>query len=184
MLKGPRVALRPIREADWEVIEEWGSTREGLWGPFQRFQLDHMRLLREAFDSTGLLTRDSGFLIIELRDSREVAGFVRYTLLPFPDSDMPYPEIGFGLDPRTRGQGYAMEAAALLVDYLFAGYTAPRVAAFTDVDNLPAQHVLEKLGFRREGVLRRSTFRDGAWHDLALYAVLRDEWEGVRTHSS
>jgi RimJ/RimL family protein N-acetyltransferase len=51
-----------------------------------------------------------------------------------------------------------------------------RVEAFTDVENLPSQRILDKLGFQREGVLRRSNFRDGRWCDLAIYGLLRDEW--------
>ena len=65
--------------------------------------------------------------------------------------------------------------------YLFAGYAANRIAAFTDVENVPARRLLESLGFRMEGVLRRSSFRDGQWRDLASYAVLREEWELRRT---
>jgi RimJ/RimL family protein N-acetyltransferase len=50
-----------------------------------------------------------------------------------------------------------------------------RLAAFTDVENVPAQQVLESVGFQREGVLRRAMFRDGAWRDIAIYGVLRGE---------
>jgi RimJ/RimL family protein N-acetyltransferase len=176
MIKGERVALRPIRDDDWQLIEEWGRDREGLWGPFQRFQLDQIPLLLDAYDRTKLLTRSSGFLLIQAGRESRVVGFVRYSLVEFPDADLPYPEIGFGVDASSRCKGYAQEAVMLLVDYLFSGYPVERVAAFTDVENLPSQRVLEKLGFEREGVLRRSTFRDGRWCDLAMYSVLRSEW--------
>ena len=179
MVVGKRVALRPLVDGDWSTIEEWAQTRDGLWGPYQRFQMDHVPALKEAYLKTGLLDRDSGFLIIETSDRCRVLGFVRYTLLRFPDADVPYPEIGFGLDPAARGKGYAAEAVSLLVDYLFEGYPAERIGAFTDVENLPSQHLLEKLGFQREGVLRRSTFRDGRWCDLAAYSLLREEWQGA-----
>jgi RimJ/RimL family protein N-acetyltransferase len=65
----------------------------------------------------------------------------------------------------------------LLVEYLLSGYPTERVAAFTDIENAPAQRLLERLGFQREGVLRRATFRDGRWRDLAIYGILREEWE-------
>jgi len=114
------------------------------------------------------------------RDHRTV-GFVRYTLTPFPDSDFPYPEIGFGIaDTSAQGHGLATEAVGLLVNYLMSGYATERLGAFTDAENLPAQRLLEKLGFRREGVLRRATFRDGRWCDLAAYGLLREEWAQYR----
>jgi RimJ/RimL family protein N-acetyltransferase len=178
MIKGKRLILRPIKDEDWQVLEAWGEDREALWGPYQRFQLDHLPVLRQAYQQTGLLTRDSGFFLVEAIDSRQVVGFVRYTLMPFPDADLPYPEVGFGIpDAGARGHGYAKEAVALLVGYLFAGYPIERLAAFTDVENLPARRLLEALGFQCEGILRRSTFRDGHWCDLALYALLREEWK-------
>ena len=51
------------------------------------------------------------------------------------------------------------------------------MAAFTDVENVAAQRVMESIGFRREGILRRAMFRDGQWRDIAIYAVLRQEWK-------
>lgn len=105
-----------------------------------------------------------------------MVGFVRYALVQFPDADFPYPEIGFGIpDAVARRKGFAKEAVGLLVDYLLSGYAAERVAAFTDVENLPAQRVLEGLDFQREAVLRRAAFRDGHWCDVAVFSILREE---------
>lgn len=179
MIRGNRVLLRPIREEDWPKLEEWGKSRDALWGPFQRFQMDHMPLLREAFQQTGLLQRESGFLLIETTKDQQVVGYVRYTMLNLPDADLPYPEIGFGIpEVSARGEGYAQEAIRLLVEYLFSGYPMERVAAFTDHENRPAQRVMEKVGFQREGTLRRAMFRDGRWRDVAVYGILRGEVGG------
>ena len=174
MIEGSRVLLRPIREKDWSKFEEWGKRRQALWGPFQRFQMDHLPLLREAYQKTGLLKRESGFLLIETIEDQQLLGFVRYSMLNLPDADLPYPEVGFGIpEVNARGEGYAQEAVRLLVAYLFAGYPVQRVAAFTDDENKPAQRVLEGVGFQREGVLRRAMFRDGQWRDVAIYGILR-----------
>jgi aminoglycoside 6'-N-acetyltransferase len=97
-------------------------------------------------------------------------------MLGFPDADLPYPEVGFGIPEVTaRGKGYAQEGVGLLVEYLLAGYPVARIAALTDEENKPAQRVLEKVGFQREGVLRRATFRDGQWCDITIYGLLRHE---------
>jgi len=176
MIKGVQVLLRPIQDADWGTIEDWGKDQNALWGPFQRFQLDHVPQLRQAYQQMGLLTRNAGFLLIESVQTQEIVGFVRYTLIPYPDADTPYPEIGFGIPAsRAQGKGYAKEAVKLLVDYLFAGYPVERIMAFTDAENIPAQKVLEKNGFEREGKLRHSMFRAGKWCDLLIYGLLRQE---------
>ena len=66
-------------------------------------------------------------------------------------------------------------AQQLLVDYLFRFTTVHRLEAGTDADNLAEQKVLERIGFTREGVLRQVAFRDGAWRDAVIYALLRDD---------
>lgn len=180
MIKGKRIILRPVQDQDWPIIEEWGRDREMLWGPYQRFQMDHLPLLREAFRQTGLLKRESALLLVETIADQQVIGFVRYTLIPFPDDDLPYPEIGFGLPVAgAQGKGYAKEALHLLVAYLFSGYPVERLGAFTDVENVPAQSVLAGCGFAHEGTLRRAMFRDGQWRDIAIYGILRREWKPV-----
>jgi RimJ/RimL family protein N-acetyltransferase len=177
MLRGERICLRPITEDDWPTIEEWGRSRESLWGEYQRWQLDHLPQLRRAYQSNRLLSRASALLLIERLEDNRAIGFVRYTLSPFPDADLSHPEIGFGIaEKEARGKGFAQEALALLLGYLFAGYPAQRVTALTEAENRPAQRLMEKLGFRHEGTLRRSTFRDGQWRDLFIYGILRDEW--------
>lgn len=176
MIKGTQIVLRPIRDEDWPTIEEWGRDPDGLWGPFQRFQLDHVPQLRHAYEQMGLLTRDSGFLLVETIQKQEIIGYVRYTLIPYPDADTPYPEIGFGIpEASAQGKGFAQEAVRLLSDYLFAGYPVERIIAFTEHENIPAQRVLEKNNFQQEGRLRRSIFRDGQWRDILIYGKLRQE---------
>ena len=176
MIKGTRIVLRPIQDKDWLAIEEWGRDKDTLWGPYQRFQMDHIPLLRQAYQQMGLLKRESGFLLIETIHDQEAIGFVRYSLIPFPDADMPYPEIGIGIPKAiVRGKGYAKEAVNLLVEYLFAGYPVERIIAFTDQENIPAQRLMQSLGFQQEGTLRRSTFRDGQWRDILIYGILRQE---------
>ncbi|MCI4354192.1 MAG: GNAT family N-acetyltransferase [Thermoplasmata archaeon] len=177
MIANDRISLRPVRDEDWGAIERWGSDREGLWGPYQRFQLDHLPRLRESYDRTRLLSRESALLLVEPREGGGPVGFVRYAMQGFPDEDCPYPDIGVGIAPEARGKGYATEAIRLLVGYLFDGYPVERIAATTDVENAPAQRAMERLGFVREGILRRVSFRDGRWVDMCVYAVLRDAWQ-------
>lgn len=178
MIKGSTILLRPFQEEDVQRFESWGRERERLWGSYQRFQLDHVPLLIDAFHKTKLLSRESGFFIIETLEEARTIGFVRYNMTHFPDSDIPYPDIGFVItDPGARGKGYAGEAIRLLLDYLFAGYPTQRISAVTDTENIPAQKLLEKTGFQCEGTLRRVSFRDGRYCDLKIYSVLREEYQ-------
>lgn len=93
-----------------------------------------------------------------------------------PSSPSRCPMIGISLIPSARGRGTGTEAQTLVVDLLFRHTAANRVEAHTDVANVAEQRALEKAGFTREGNVRGSQWRNGAYHDGYLYSILRDEW--------
>jgi len=89
-------------------------------------------------------------------------------------------EIGYAILPSERKKGYCSEAAMLMVDYLFLSKDIARVQAHTDVRNVASQRVLEKAGFKKEGVVRKSVFVRGKWRDRYLLSILREEWKEPR----
>jgi len=52
-----------------------------------------------------------------------------------------------------------------------------RIQATTDVRNAASQKVLEKVGFKKEGTIRKCFFMRGEWRDAYLYSILREEWK-------
>jgi len=72
--------------------------------------------------------------------------------------------------------GYATEAARCVLAFGFGVLGMHRIYATADVRNVASQHVLEKVGMRREGTLRKNQWIHNEWRDTALYAVLEEEW--------
>ncbi len=89
-------------------------------------------------------------------------------------------EIGFTLIPSERGKGYCTEAVTILVDCLFLSRNLIRIQATTDLRNMASHRVLEKIGFKREGIVRKSMFIHGELRDLLLHSILREEWKEPR----
>lgn len=85
-------------------------------------------------------------------------------------------EIGYALTSDCRGQGYATEAAAAVIDLAFTGLGVHRVSGRIDARNRSSAGVLERLGMRREAHLVENEFVKGEWVDEVVYAVLADEW--------
>jgi len=85
--------------------------------------------------------------------------------------------IGYAIEPSEHGKGYGTEALQLIVDYLFLATEIHRVQANTDPENKVSQRVLEKVGFKKEGVSRKSSFVRGQWRDEHHYSILREEWK-------
>ena len=75
--------------------------------------------------------------------------------------------------PRRAARATASRPSILVARLLFADAPVNRVEAMTDIENIAEQRALEKAGFVREGVMRGSQFRAGAYHDLVSYSILR-----------
>lgn len=86
-------------------------------------------------------------------------------------------ELGYELDPRHWGNGYATEAAQALLAYGFETLGLHRVWATCLAINAPSWHLMERLGMRREGVLEKNGRLNGGWVDTYLYGLLEDEWK-------
>ena len=86
-------------------------------------------------------------------------------------------EIGYSLVPDERRKGYCSEAVEIMVDYLFLSKDIPRIQAHTDIENVASQKVLEKAGFKKEGILRKESFFRGEWRSSCVYSILREEWK-------
>lgn len=75
------------------------------------------------------------------------------------------------------GTGMNTEAKLLLLTRAFEELGAVRVVWHTDLRNRRSQAAIERLGARREGVLRRHRRRpDGSWRDTVQYAMTVDQW--------
>ena len=85
--------------------------------------------------------------------------------------------IDYALIPSERNRGYCTEAVKIMVDYLFLSKDIANIQAEALTENLASQRVLEKAGFKKEGIRRKSSFVKGDWHDDVLYGILREEWK-------
>ncbi len=85
-------------------------------------------------------------------------------------------ELGYWIAEPFWGKGYVVEACRAVLNFAFAEYGPERMQARVIEGNVASERVLAKLGFRYEGVLRRSLLRRGHFEDVRMYAMLRDEW--------
>ena len=112
------------------------------------------------------------FAIYHLGDAK-VIGEVGVFIEPEPQSKG---DIGWLLHPDYQGQGYATEAAQVLLQYAFLQRNLHRLTSGCDSRNMASVRLMERLGLRREGHLRQSHLTRGVWQDEYLYALLRHEW--------
>lgn len=75
-----------------------------------------------------------------------------------------------------RESGIGQSAMRAILRYLFEETGANRVWLDTFSHNVRAQHVYQKLGFKKEGHLREALLFNGAYHDKFFYGMLASEW--------
>jgi RimJ/RimL family protein N-acetyltransferase len=167
------VRLRPIEETDLELLSRF-DTDPAASQPFEWTGFPDTHARRRRWEKDGFIGGDSTQLAVVLPDGT-LAGIVGWRVVKAGGPEGGCLEIGALLFPEHRGRGFGTAAQRLLVDYLFGTTLANRLQAITDVENLAEQRVLERIGFRREGVLRGLAFIGGRWRDGALYARLRDD---------
>jgi ribosomal-protein-alanine N-acetyltransferase len=81
-------------------------------------------------------------------------------------------EIGYVLGRRWWGQGYATEAAGLLVRFGFENLGLHKVTATCHPDNTGSARVLTKVGMSPEGHLRDHVLVRGQWQDRLLFGIV------------
>jgi ribosomal-protein-alanine N-acetyltransferase len=85
-------------------------------------------------------------------------------------------EVGYALAPAHWGHGFATEGLRLAIELAFGVIGLARLEADIDPRNEASCRVVERVGFRREGLLRRRWHVAGETTDSAMYGLLRDEY--------
>ena len=86
--------------------------------------------------------------------------------------------LGYWLDRRVAGRGVMPTAVALVTDHCFGPVGLHRVEVNIRPENAASRRVVEKLGFREEGLRRRFLHIAGEWRDHLAYALTREEVPG------
>ena len=94
-------------------------------------------------------------------------GFIRW------EREAAVAEIGFGIVQAMWGRGYMTETCRAVVDYGFEDMGLVRVEARCQVTNPASARVLEKVGMRREGMVRDRVHSKAPEEDFWLYAIER-----------
>ncbi|MGI1660788.1 GNAT family N-acetyltransferase [Palleronia sp. KMU-117] len=176
-----RLTLRPPVHADYRA---WAGLREqsaGFLVPWEpTWSADH--LTRKAFTNRvywanrSIATGSALPLFLERRSDKALLGAITLDNIrrgPAQDATLGY-WIG---EPFAR-QGYMREAIAALVHHAFETLDLSRIQAACLPENKASRGVLEKCGFKYEGVAQSYLQINGRWRNHVLYSNLRGDRRG------
>ncbi len=177
-LDGDRVRLDLLRPDDFDALYAIQSDPEVcrylLYEPRSKEKVAEV-LERDA--GATRLAQPDDFVQPAIRDaSGQLIGTMYFKLASLEDKTA---EIGWLLDPRAQGRGFAREAAALLLDLAFGELGLHRVYAELDPRNAASVALCERLGMRHEAHFREHMWFKGDWADTGIYAILEQEWAGA-----
>ncbi len=168
-LRTPRLLLRPFRMAD--VDDVFANASDPEWGRYIQVPAPYTPRDAEEFVARVVLTKPEDNLRWALVHDGRVAGNVDLTPGPVGVA-----ELGYALARPLWGQGLVTEAAKAVLAYGFESLSLVRIFAYAVSDNGASLRVMEKLGMKREGLLRRHRLIRGEYVDDVFCAILREEW--------
>ncbi len=163
-----RLRLREFRASDLEDVRAYTADREVT--RFLEFGPEDLAgtadWLRRTIAGPG---PGVTVLAAEERSTGRLVGACDFKIHPHRPSEG---ELGYLVVRPAWGRGYATEIAAGLLELGFGPLGVHRCIAHVDPENPASIRVLEKVGMRREGLLREHKLLHGAWRNSILYAKL------------
>jgi ribosomal-protein-alanine N-acetyltransferase len=140
----------------------WRCLRDGFPHPYR---LDHAREYIRRVNAASPLS------VFAIATGTEAVGSIG--LMLGQDVHRYTAELGYWLAEPYWGRGIVTLAVGAMVEYAFGELGLQRVHAEPYAPNLASARVLEKAGFRLEGRMRASAFKDGRIVDQLLYAIIK-----------
>ena len=174
-IETPRLLLREFSPGDLDQVNEYASDPEVLkyvlWGPHSREET--LAFIGRTADARKVDPRADFDLAVVLKDGERLIGGCGISVSSFESRRA---GIGYVLNRRFWGQGFATEAAEAVLGFGFDSLKMHRIFATCDAENRRSARVLEKIGMRYEGRLRDECRKKGAWRDTFMFAILEQEW--------
>ncbi len=184
-----RLILRPLKLSDTDDLHEYQSHPEIVrYIPWPERTREQVVEALEKYGASGKsdLKENGDFVLLawELKEDSSAADLSGYrpgkvigqSNLGFKSLDDQCADIGWVTHQSYQRRGYAFEATHALMKYAFANFPLHRIIADIDTRNPESAAMAEKLGMRREGEFKDAEFFKGAWCDMWLYAILKDEF--------
>jgi len=163
-------AVRSWRAGDEASLAEHANNRK-IWLNL-RDVFPHPYTLEDAANWVRFASTEKPELSYAIDVDGNAVGGIGLTRLP--DVERCTADIAYWLGEKFWGRGIATRVVAAVSDYAFATLDIARLEGWVFAWNPGSMRVLEKCGYVREAVMRKSAIKDGRLVDRVVYARLRE----------
>jgi len=175
-IEGKRVKIRKLKFSDAKDIYENVKDKEIVrWtsniphpypkdGAIKFIRQTHYRIKNNKAYEFGIILKETNRLV-------GIIGLVRI------DQKNKNGEIGYWLGKKCWGQGLTTEAAKLVLNFSFKELRLHKIYARLFEQNASSKRVLEKSGFKLEGEIRETMYRNRKWRNVLRYGMLISEYK-------
>ena len=179
MLRGEKVLLRPLKRSDITNFLKWFNDPEVT--QYLSFYLPMTEMAEEKWieDAADRIRAGTDVcLIIEAieGDSAKPIGNIGLQGISSKDHSATFGIVIGEKDYWSKG--YGTEVTRLILEYGFQQLNLHRTASSAFAFNERSIRLHKKVGFKEESRRREAIFKNGQFHDLAMFSILRDEWRG------
>lgn len=179
VLNTPWLRLRSLNLSDALAIQKAASARKIA---DTMISLPHPYPAGEAqrYVARQLAEGKSGRSVTFTIEQKEEGSFCGLVELRDIDREHSQGELSFWLAVEAWGRGYMSNIVQTVVQYGFEACNLNRLYAYHMTRNPASGRVLEKNGFKQEGLLRQRVRKWGQFEDVALWAILRQDWNDIK----
>lgn len=173
-LAGERVYLRSLEMNDLPHFCQWFADRDVVQYSLSTWQFPTSQWETQAWLERTMLDKHTLTLGVVEHATQHLVGYAGITAISSINRSGEY-YILIG-DKASWGKGYGTEATKLIIAHGFHSLNLNRIALTVSDVNAGAVKAYTKAGFAIEGRLQQACYRNGAYHDKLVMAVLRETW--------
>lgn len=178
--RSEKVMLRPTCYSDWEEWKENSLDSEGImlmeWGIQLPVDEINVKEMSDKYDNFKDSYRK--MFAIESLPEKQLTGIINLNSIDHKNGTFSF---GIGVNKRFRQNGYAAEAARIVMRYGFYELRLQKCNSSCVDINDASIRFHKKLGFKEEGIRRRVIYMNGRYYNNLLFGITREEFDEEET---
>jgi UDP-4-amino-4,6-dideoxy-N-acetyl-beta-L-altrosamine N-acetyltransferase len=165
-----KIYMRPVEEKDLEKIRKIRND-PSTWMNLTHINLINVDDQKKWFASLSKQRTSKRFYTV-CKGKEQLVGIVRMDEFDWVNRNV---RVGCDVAKHLRGKGYGTQIMQMVMEYCFNYLNMHRLWLLVLENNVRAQTVYKKVGFKTEGRYRQAVYRNGQYYDYVLMSLLKGE---------